>query len=280
VTIELHAAPPPLLITTALARRIEASSQLERVAYIAMHRRIYPSKIAETREIGGALAVVSGSHVKDEAIGHRAFSRCIGLGFEHPVTELMVEEVERFYAEHGVPTRIDLCPFAAPELRDLLRARGYTVESFLNTWIRSTAPVSFRPNAAISVSLASPAEREEWRDTLGRGFASDDTIPIDPIADTVSHLPEKLLFLARIEGEAAGAAAAHVRDSIALVNGAATRPGFRGRGVQQALLAARINHVAGACELMTVITSPGSDSERNVQRFGFRLLHTKAIMIR
>lgn len=268
------------LITTALARRIEGASQIERVQYVSTHRELYPHKTAVTFEIGGALAVVSGSHVKDEAIGHRAFSRCIGLGFDEPVTEAMIREVEGFYADHRVPTRIDLCPFAAPLLREVLKTRGYTVEAFLNTWVRNADPVSFVPNPDIEIAIAGPSEREVWRDTLGRGFASDDTIPIDPIADTVSLVPGKSLFLARIDGEPAGAAAAHVRDSIGLVNGAATRLGYRGRGVQQALLAARINHVATKCELMTVGTSPGSDSERNVQRFGFQLMHSKAIMIR
>ncbi|MBK8015169.1 MAG: GNAT family N-acetyltransferase [Deltaproteobacteria bacterium] len=115
---------------------------------------------------------------------------------------------------------------------------------------------------------------------MGCGFASSDDIALDPIAHTISHLDGKSLFLARIDGEPAGAAAANITDAIGLVNGASTRPDYRRRGIQQALLAARINHVAGRCEAMAVTSSPGSASERNIQRFGFSLLHTKAIMIR
>jgi hypothetical protein len=245
-----------------------------------MHRRLFPDRTVATLEIGGALATVCGSHLEGETSGHRAFSRCVGLGFDHPVTETMIDELEAFYTAHGIPTRIDACPFADSKLFEILNARGYAVEFFMNTWVRNAEPVSFEPDPAVAVTVIESAARTEWRDTMARGFANKDEIGLDPIAHTVSHLPGKLLFLARIDGTAIGAAAAQISDSVGLVNGASTRVGYRRRGAQQALLAARINHLAGGCELMTVTSSPGTHSERNIQRFGFQLLHTKPILIR
>ena len=269
----------PPLIDRNLARRLEGTSQSERAAYIEQHRILFPSRKVATLHIGGAFAAVCGSHVADEISGHRAFSRCIGLGFDEPATQAMMDELEAFYAGHGLPTRIDACPFADPGLFEILRERGYVIESVLNTWFRRAQPVAFEPAPDVSVSLTGAEERAEWRDTIGRGFANDDEIPLDPIAETISRLPGKLLFLARIGGGAVGAAAANVRDGIGLVNGAATRAGYRRRGVQQALLAARINHLAGECEHLVVTATPGTASERNIQRFGFQLLHTKPILI-
>jgi len=245
-----------------------------------MHRKLFPHRTVAALEIGGAFAAVCGSHLAGEAWGHRAFSRCVGLGFDEPVTEAMIDELEAFYREHGVPPRIDACPFADAQLFEILRQRGYSVEFFMNTWFRNAEPVDFEPSPSISVTLARNEDRAQWRDTMGRGFANSDEIGLDPIAETSSQLPDKLRFLAHIEGEAGGAAAAQICDGIGLVNGASTRVGYRRRGIQQALLAARVNHLAGKCELLTVTSTPGAASERNIQRFGFQLAHTKPVLLR
>jgi GNAT superfamily N-acetyltransferase len=58
-------------------------------------------------------------------------------------------------------------------------------------------------------------------------------------------------------------------------------PAFRRRGVQSALLAARVaDATAAGCDLAAVTAQPGSPSHRNVQRRGFDLLYTRAVLIR
>ncbi len=62
---------------------------------------------------------------------------------------------------------------------------------------------------------------------------------------------------------------------------ASTRPAFRGRGVQTALLHARLAAALGAgCDLAMVHTAPGSASQRNVERLGFRLAYTRVVLAR
>src|SRR6185436_1937291 len=59
---------------------------------------------------------------------------------------------------------------------------------------------------------------------------------------------------------------------------AATRPAWRGRGCQTALLRRRIADAARAgCDLVVVQASPGSGSQRNLQRLGLELAYTRAI---
>ena len=61
--------------------------------------------------------------------------------------------------------------------------------------------------------------------------------------------------------------------------GASTRVPHRNCGVQHALIAARLAAaVAAGCDLVVVHTEPGSDSQRNVERLGFRLAYTKVTM--
>jgi hypothetical protein len=270
----------PILITRELARRLEAASRREREAYLELHRALFPERAVDSRSVGGALAVICGSHPSGEALGHRAFSRCVGLGINEPVTASMMDEIEVFYAQHGVPPRIDCCPLADRTLVDLLRERGYGIESFYTIWVRRSEPSGQATSRDVHVTLTGDDERDVWRDTIGRGFADREDIGLDPIAHTMSRMPSKLRFLARIDGEPAGAAAAVPHDSVALINGASTRVGFRKRGVQQALLAARIDHLAGRSEIMTVSSSPGSASERNIARLGFQVAYTTPILLR
>ena len=73
------------------------------------------------------------------------------------------------------------------------------------------------------------------------------------------------------EGVRRGAATSSVPDP---------RADLRRHGVQTALLAARLADLAAGCDVAVVTTQPGSRSRRNVQRHGFDLLHTRAVLIR
>jgi len=83
-------------------------------------------------------------------------------------------------------------------------------------------------------------------------------------------------FLAEIDGAPAGAAILALHDGIALFGGSTTVPELRRRGAHTALLDARMRHAQEAgCELAMVVAPPGSDSQRNAERTGFRLAYTR-----
>lgn len=66
-----------------------------------------------------------------------------------------------------------------------------------------------------------------------------------------------------------------------LAGGVATLPEHRRRGVQGALLGARLEAAARAgCDVAVVTTQPGSKSQENVQKRGFELLYTRAILVK
>ncbi len=86
-------------------------------------------------------------------------------------------------------------------------------------------------------------------------------------------------WLAWHDGEPVGAATLAICDGVASLFGASTRVPHRNRGVQHALIAARLAAAVDAgCDLAVVHTEPGSDSQRNVERLGFRLAYTKVTM--
>ena len=70
-------------------------------------------------------------------------------------------------------------------------------------------------------------------------------------------------------------------DGVAQLCGAATAPAHRRHGVQSALVTARLRDATDVgCDVAVVTTAPGSTSQKNVQRNGFHLLYTRAILFK
>jgi GNAT superfamily N-acetyltransferase len=70
-----------------------------------------------------------------------------------------------------------------------------------------------------------------------------------------------------------------IADGIAQLTGAGTAPAFRRRGIQSALLSARLaDATAAGCDLAVITVQPGSKSQQNAQRRGFDLLYTRAVL--
>jgi GNAT superfamily N-acetyltransferase len=81
---------------------------------------------------------------------------------------------------------------------------------------------------------------------------------------------ESCAYLAFINGEAAGDGVVGAHKGVAGLFGASTLPAFRSRGVQSALLDARLAWAsAHGCDLAVSLTQPGSISHRNIERRGF-----------
>ena len=88
-------------------------------------------------------------------------------------------------------------------------------------------------------------------------------------------------WIALLDDQIVGGTSMGICDGIAQLSGAATRPSARRRGVQRALLAARLMAAyESGCDLATVATQPGSKSQQNVQRAGFTPLYARAIWLR
>ena len=79
------------------------------------------------------------------------------------------------------------------------------------------------------------------------------------------------LYLARRDGAIAGGGAIRISNGLAQLAGAATLPAHRRRGVQSALLRARLLDAARqGCDLAIVTTEPGSKSQETSSAPGSR----------
>ena len=268
----------PTFASSSLARRIEAAeaSLTADVGHVFQRRR----DVIVAR-IGGGVGVF---------YGDSPFDKVIGLGFEtfEPVD---LERFERAVAARGGHVQVELSTLADPELAAGLTGRGYSLCGFENVLGRSLEGTNDAMDDAIAV--ASPDDSATWIATVARasadpdrfdGPASHESFSDDTIAAVLRDMDSLRgfrRFVATIGDEVVGGASMRIHDGIAQLTGAATLAPYRRRGVQRALLRARLALAARAgCELAVVTTQPGSISQHNVMRAGFSLLYSRAILRR
>lgn len=261
----------------ALAERIEDAEAEAAVDYAQGMTRVASEIRVGSLPVGGGLAVFSG--------GSRA-SRAFALGLRGPVPDADLDAMEAFYADRDAPVIIDLCPLADSALVGALGRRGYRITGFSQIWIRPLAPGErFEAVAGVEVDVrvAGPEEAELWSRTVGQGFFGEEAVPDEEVVrgQAMFHVAYATCFLARIAGTPAGGAAMIQQRRLVSLFATSTLPRARRRGVQTALLRARLDAAAAAgCDLALVITEPGSGSARNAERLGFRLGYTKVELTR
>ncbi len=77
-----------------------------------------------------------------------------------------------------------------------------------------------------------------------------------------------------------GGGAAYIIDGVVGLTGTATVPSHRGRGVQHAVVARMLRDAVGRADLAMATVEPGSQSQRAFERFGFRVIYTRAVFVR
>jgi len=264
----------PDFVDLEFARRLEMAETILPDTIEAI-RRNKPSRPVASEAIAGGVAFFGGPTFPANQI--------VGMGLYGEVNSDDVGRVEEFYRSRGVASTVVVSPLADPALLRLLGLRGYRIGEFNSVLIRRIdANERFMPAAGITTERVSEETAPTWRRTVAQGFSDIVTVSED-VFDGFALLPGSLDFLARIDGEVAGGCGGRIipEARIAALYGTATLPPFRRRGVQTALIACRLHEAALAgCEYAVVSTQPGTGSQHNLERRGFRVAYTKAVMIR
>lgn len=229
--------------------------------------------------------------------GHAAFAgvdspvtQAFGLGLNGPVTEADLAAMEDFYRAHNSPVNIETCPLADPSLLKLLNERDYRPIEYSNVLVRELTDDDSQarpdpPNPTSNVRVRRPAEHEAESYSLVVMKSFFENTEIAPeflsIFKSCFFAAGAFFFLAEVDGMTAGGGMMSIHTGVASLGGAGTLPEFRNRGVQRALLLARLAQAAEmGCGLAMVATAPGSGSQRNVERLGFRVVYTRTKFLR
>lgn len=219
-------------------------------------------------------------------------SQAVALGLEGPVADDDLDRLEAFYDARGVATAIEVASLADPGFLPTLSRRGYGVAEQTHMLIlplEPIPPVLEEPKTpGVTISRVRASERAAWSSTVLEGFFEGPGETPGGLAELMTATIEAKGasgWLARVDenGESVPAAGAglFVHDDLALFAGDATIPAFRGRGAQSALVRARLREsLRQECDLAVVCTNPGTTSQRNYERHGFRLVYARTLMVR
>jgi Acetyltransferase (GNAT) family len=264
-----------LTLDLALARRIELAEAQAAVDCATQMERLRPGTGAAVDCIAGGFAVYCGAN--------SPVTQAIGLGLDGPVSDQDFDRLEEFYRRRQEPVRVEACPLADASLIELFGKRGYRVTEFSNVMARPLeesdfVKASYRMPDGIAIDKVSKEHVDLWTLTVSQGFSEKFPVTREmlDVMRVFADGPKVECYLARLGGAVAGGATLAIREGVAGLFGASTLPAFRNRGVQMALLQARITRAFEAsCDLAVCLAQPASVSQRNVVRNGFAVLYTR-----
>ena len=278
----------PLFADIELGRRIESGWVWTAVesARVYGENQTEREVAAERIGLGGATYFGPGSPL----------SQAMGFGLDGPVGDDLLDRLEGFYDQRGNATSIEVASLADPAFLPKLSARGYRIAEQTHMLARSLVdPTPTQPGerdekaAAIVVERVGGPERlDAWSRVVLGGFFEGEGAPPPEIAEVMTALisaPGSSAWLASLHDGGASIPAAGasllVHGGVGLLAGDATLPRYRGRGAQASLILARLSAaIEAGCDLAAVCVNPGSASQRNYERLGFRLIHARTLMVR
>lgn len=257
-----------------LARKLERTEGLASAAIVQSRARLNPESNACWHDFGGTCAMFDGDHSPmTQAFGHGLFDDPHGRE---------LDAIEAFFHGHSSKAVLEMSPLAGLAAMGALQERNYRIIELSSVLCRPTAGgVSRAPNTASSLTIRTIDARDAsvWADAAAAGWGSvSDGVAtfIRDLSLAIVSAERMVCFLAELDGEPVASASLFLGDRMALLAGASTVPKARNQGAQTALLAARLDHAANhGCGLAMMATEPGSASQRNGERQGFRIAYTR-----
>jgi hypothetical protein len=255
-----------------LSRRLERAEAQGNVDFVEARAAVEPESGACWTEVAGCYAMFD--RVESP------LTQTFGLGLFETAAAGEFERLEEFFLQRGSPVYHEVSPLADPTTFPLLNERGYEPFEFTSVMFRPVGTgAAVRHDSGVSVRVVGPDEHELWAQTAARGWRSE----FEGIGDFILGLSRVsaqrangFSFLAELDGRAVATGALSIWEGVALLAGASTVPEARRRGAQLALLDARLACAAArGCDLAMMCAHPGSASQRNAERQGFRIAYTR-----
>jgi GNAT superfamily N-acetyltransferase len=203
----------------------------------------------------------------------------LALGLEEPLGAESLDRLEAHLAPEGGEVVVEVAAGVDSGCLGLLAERGYRLRQFQQVW---QLRLDSRPREpALEVRVAAP--QDGFAAVVMAGFMNlDDPRSVDatgvPFTEGVFGTKA---FLAFLDGGPVAGGTVSVVDGVAVLSGTSVLPRFRGRGIQKAVIAARLAwaHDQGARTACSA-TLPGTASQASLERLGFRVAYPKVELAR
>lgn len=202
-----------------------------------------------------------------------------GIGLFDEMTDADLDTIERFFNERHAPVFHEMCPMADERVVAALGGRGYRPFEFTNVMFRPVSmPIERAVPGPARVRVVSLSEEEMWTQTAAAGWS--ETPEVESFMRDIGRLTMAregaAAFVAEVDGAPVATAVLTLHGGVALFAGASTIPTRRRLGAQNALVDARMRFAAEqSCDLAMMGALPGSASQRNAERSGFRVAYTR-----
>jgi hypothetical protein len=269
-----------ILADRLLSLRLERAEALTNASFVEARARLQPESRAKWISIAGAMAMFDGVD--------SPCTQTFGLGLLQLPSVEEITAIEDFFKARGAAVLHEVSPHADKALIPMLCERGYRPLELSNVLylplaLRTapTLPSATQPageNESLHVRIPSPDESEKWARTSADGWSTSAEFAdlIFEMGRVAATAQGNTPFLAELNGEPIAAGALSIREGVALFAGASTLPAWRRRGAQQALLETRFQYsMQMHCDLAMMVAEPGSSSQRNAERQGFRVAYTR-----
>ncbi len=214
------------------------------------------AEAAQRRTEGSGFVMPLAGGVASYAEPESPWNKAAGLGFAGMPDADELAEVERAFAGRGAEVSVELSNLADPAVGEMLTRRGYRLASYENVLgLPLGASTDRVAPPGVEVRPSGDDEWETWLGIVLDAVAHPDTegLPwLDDFPRQILENAERDLvaagarrYLALVDGVPAGAASMGLQDGFAQFS-AGTAPAFRRRGVQSALLAARVADATAA----------------------------------
>jgi GNAT superfamily N-acetyltransferase len=254
-----------------LTRRLERAEGHACLQIAEARRRLFPSCGTAWMELDGAFAVFDGVD--------SPCTQSFGLGIFEQLNPATLDAMEAFFLGFGAPVVHEVSPFAGTAAHDLLCARNYRPCEISSVLYRPVERPSEMDPGQIRVRVIGPDESALWAETSARGWADQHPELMEnllQLSSVCAARADSPCFLAEYDGTPGAAGVLCMHQGVALFGGSATVPLLRRRGLQAALLHQRMQHAFDhGCDLAMMVASPGSNSQRNAERIGFRIAYTR-----
>jgi hypothetical protein len=256
-----------------LAQRLERAEATANIAFVEARARLEPAMGAAHTLVGGVAAMFDGPE--------SPLTQTFGLGMSGPLGSDEFGLLEAFFLSRSAPVQHEVSPLAEPETLPQLTARGYVPMEVSTVLVRPTGlPLEgARSTRSVTVREIRPEEGVRWSRTAAEGWGSESPELgrfIEALGQVMVCAEGVHCFLAEMDGRPVATGALSLAGGVALLAGASTIPPARRQGAQLALLAARLEFaLSQGGDLAMLVAQPGSASQRNAERQGFRTAYTR-----
>jgi len=257
-----------------LSQKLERSEGRANASFVETRAKIFHESGAEWTQISGAYAMFDGIQ--------SPLTQTFGLGVFDEITDMELDRIEVFFKKHNAPVFHEVSPLADVSLLSLLNERGYQPIELTSVMFQPLAPdilPELSVNRKIKTRIIEKDEVNIWAKTSAEGWETE----MEGLRDFMFEFGQisaqcagGFPFLAELETNPVASGMLFIYDDVAILAGASTIFEGRRQGAQAALLEARLRFAAEkGCTLAMMCAAPGSSSQRNAQKNGFRIAYTR-----